>query len=120
MKSKLIIIVLSLFALVLTACGPSGPGPADELAQCLTDSGAVMYGTNWCQFCNQQKEMFGSSFKEINFVDCDVYRDACIKAGVKGYPTWQVNGANYEGVQSLYDLAQNSGCSVTGENTQPA
>ena len=113
MKSKTIIILSLLSLVLLSACAPGQPGKADVLAQCLTQEGAVMYGTEWCPHCTAQKEMFGSSFQYVTYVDCDKNRQACINAGVKGYPTWQVGGANYEGTQSLYDLAKNSGCSLT-------
>lgn len=116
MKNVSIFIVLSLF--VLTACSTtSGPGKADALAQCLTEEGAVMYGTEWCPHCQAQKEMFGSSFQYINYVDCDKYRDACVNAGVRGFPTWSIKGGNYAGTQSLYDLAQYSGCSLNPNAT---
>jgi len=30
--------------------------PSDEFAICLTDSGAVIYGTEWCGHCRDQKK----------------------------------------------------------------
>jgi hypothetical protein len=47
-----------------------------------------MYGTTWCSHCNAQKELFGSSFENIEFVDCDASKPACVAAGVQGFPTW--------------------------------
>ena len=114
MKKTNIIIILSIFTLfILSACAPNLPAKADDLAKCLTEKGAVMYGTEWCPHCAAQKEMFGSSFEYVTYVDCDKNKRACVNAGVKGYPTWQINEANYEGTQSLYDLAKNSGCTLT-------
>jgi hypothetical protein len=37
---------------------PAEPGPFDEFAQCITDSGAVFYGTEWCSHCKNQKALF--------------------------------------------------------------
>jgi len=82
----------------------------DALAQCLTKKGSVMYGTEWCPYCKTQKNMFGSPFQYINYVDCDKYKDKCANAGVGGYPTWVINGENYPGVQPLPRLASLSGC----------
>jgi len=81
-------------------------GEYDEFAKYLKEQGAVMYGTEWCGFCNKQKELFGNSFKEINFVDCDKNQQACSEAGVTGYPTWKINNQNYPGLQSLERLAE--------------
>ncbi len=83
---------------------------SDELAKCLTEKGAIMYGTIWCSYCQRQKEAFGSSFKYIKFVDCDANRDECLIAGVQGYPTWKINGETYSGLRPLEDLARIAGC----------
>ena len=106
------IIVVALFAMVWFSGEDSGPGVNDEFAQCLTDAGVVMYGTEWCPHCNTQKAMFGNSFKLANYVDCDLSRSVCLSEGVTGYPTWKHNGQSYSGTQSLETLASISGCSL--------
>ena len=82
----------------------------NNLAQCLTEKGITMYGTEWCSHCQNQKATFGESFKYVNYVDCDKDRTACLAAGVEGYPTWVIDGNNYPGEQSLNRLASLSGC----------
>ena len=57
--------------IVIWLAWPNPVGEYDGFAQCLTDAGATMYGTEWCHICKDQKELFGASFKNINFVDCD-------------------------------------------------
>ena len=69
-----------------------------------------MYGTNWCSHCQNQKSEFGGSFNYINYVDCDKQRDQCVMAGIKGYPTWEVNGELFPGEQRLERLASLTGC----------
>ena len=32
-----------------------------SLAQCLTEKEVIMYGTEWCSHCKNQKAMFGES-----------------------------------------------------------
>ena len=86
------------------------PGEYDELATCLTQKGVIMYGTEWCSHCQNQKKAFGNSFKLINFVDCDANRAVCSIAGITGYPTWKINGKNYPGEMSLEELAELSDC----------
>jgi glutaredoxin len=87
-------------------------GKYDEFSKCLTAKGVKMYGTDWCKYCQMQKELFGSSFKYINFVDCDKNRKECLEAGVNAYPTWIINGKNYVGLQQLVTLSQLSGCEL--------
>ena len=89
-------------------------GKFDAFAQCLTEKGAVMYGTEWCSHCQNQKALFGSSFKYITFIDCDQSDFTCNQAGVKGYPTWIIDGKSYPGEQSFYKLASLTGCNLEG------
>jgi glutaredoxin len=82
------------------------------LADCLTKKGAVMYGTGWCGFCKKQKDLFGDSFKDIDYVNCDQDKDKCTSAGVRGYPTWKIAGKNYPGMQTFEKLSSLSGCEL--------
>lgn len=82
----------------------------DSLAQCLTEKGDAMYGTEWCPHCQNQKKAFGSSFQYINYFDCEKQRNECSAAGITGYPTWIINGEKYPGEMPLEMLASLSGC----------
>ena len=105
-----------IFTLVVSGCSITGGtvvgGKYDNLAKCLTTKGATMYGTEWCSHCKNQKKTFGSSFKYVNYVDCDRNPGKCDAAGVRGYPTWKVMGKNYPGEQKLSRLASLTGCTV--------
>ena len=90
----------------------TSPGGYDEFAKCITEAGATKYGTNWCTYCKQQKDLFGKSFKYVNYINCDYNKDECISNGVSGYPTWKINEENYPGVQSLERLSQLTGCEL--------
>ncbi|MEK6832468.1 MAG: hypothetical protein AABY32_00340 [Nanoarchaeota archaeon] len=78
----------------------------DEFAQYLTNANATMYGTSWCSHCQNQKKLFGKSFKYINYVDCDRESEVCALEGITGYPTWKINGTSYPGEKSLLELSQ--------------
>ncbi|NOY15215.1 MAG: hypothetical protein GXP43_03285 [bacterium] len=94
------------------------PSSYDSLAQCLTQKGAKMYGAYWCPHCKEQKKMFGSSFKYINYIECaspgsNIQKAECKKAGIKGYPTWEFNdGSRLTGKLDFDTLAQKTGCSL--------
>jgi len=83
-----------------------------EFAECISDSGAVFYGTTWCSHCNSQKALFGSTIDKIEFVDCDLSRELCSLAGVSAYPTWVINGEKHIGTQPLEELADLTGCTL--------
>lgn len=86
------------------------------LARHLKASGAKFYGAYWCRFCGQQRTMFGAeAVAALPYVECaaDGYQSASAacrsKQEVSGYPTWEINGKFYGGMQSLDELAALSG-----------
>ena len=95
----------------VTATGQGG-GNFDEFAECITEQGAIFYGTEWCGFCQQQKAMFGASMDYVNFIDCDQNRNTCMSEGIQGYPTWKINGQLYSGVQQMSRLSELTGCAL--------
>jgi len=90
----------------------------DAFAKCLTAKQVTMYGLFWCEHCAKQKEMFGSSFQYVPYVECGIKgsraeEPACIQAGVKNFPTWKLaDGSLVEGVRPLSFLSEKSGCSL--------
>ena len=85
------------------------------LAKHLTAIGATKYGAWWCPHCHAQQTLFGKqAIEHITYVECDEegvdpQPNACQAAGVQSYPTWEINGQTYAGVQSLQSLAAASG-----------
>ena len=111
--TTLILLVIGFFIYnSITGNVISGPGEYDSFAQCLTDAGVVMYGTDWCSYCQRQKDLFGNSFRLIESVDCDRNRQECVVAGVTGFPTWKINGQLYPGLQSLERLSELTSCEI--------
>lgn len=118
-EMKLIPIIFITLALLLTACS-SGPTYSSEqldtFATCLTDAQTTMYGTFWCPHCAKTKKMFGTSFKHINYVECDPRGDDeqaefCIEQQIDKYDTWTfADGSRLISEPSLEELSQKSGC----------
>lgn len=113
MKKIILLLSIVVMSIILSACSSNQPNELDNLAQCLTESGAAMYGTEWCPHCQDQKDMFGSSFKLVSYVDCDTDKQICVDAGIRGFPTWVINKEHFEGAQSLYILAKKSNCTLS-------
>jgi len=88
-----------------------------ELAQCITDSGAKLYGTFWCPHCTEQKKMFGDAIELIDYTECTVdgKRDSmnpdCTEANITSLPTWIFgDGTRMSGAVELDELANRTGC----------
>ena len=85
------------------------------LAEHLTSIGAKKYGAWWCPHCHSQQALFGKdAFAKITYIECDpegqnAQPTACQTAGVASYPSWDINGTLYPGVQPLENLAEISG-----------
>jgi hypothetical protein len=89
------------------------PGTYDEFAQCLTEKGFIMAGTDWCSNCKIQKGLFGKSFEFIDYNNCDIEKQWCDQKGVDRYPTWILpDGSFRSGTQELQTLSQLSGCDL--------
>lgn len=82
------------------------------LAEHLTAIGAKKYGAFWCPHCHEQKQLFGkTAFDKINYIECDPrgidpQPETCQQAGVRSYPSWEINGEMYRGTQPLERLAE--------------
>lgn len=102
-KQKVVVITLAVLLILgsLITYSRVTPGKYDGFAKCLTESGAVMYGEDWCQYTQGQKGMFGKSFKYINYQ---------VKTGLNKRPTWVIDGQSYETVQSFDRLSALTGC----------
>lgn len=112
-KKRYIALVGIIFFIIFYAYMAMQPGKYNSFAQCLTDKGVSMGGTDWCHFCQKQKSLFGKSFKFVDYHNCDKEKFWCDSNGVQGYPTWILpDGETYSGVHTLKELSSLSGCSL--------
>ncbi len=85
------------------------------LAKHLTATGAKKYGAYWCPHCYEQKQLFGKeAFEAIDYIECapegkNPQPDACQAAGIRSFPTWEIDGKLYPGVKTASELAELSG-----------
>lgn len=106
---SIIAIILIAAAYAVYVSTRSTPGQHDDLAKCLTAKGAVMYGTDWCSHCQDQKRLFGESFKYVTYVNCDLHQD--LPACQQGFPHWVFpTGPPLSGSQELTTLQERTGC----------
>ncbi len=126
MEVKPVLIVGILLAVIVLVLGGKigssnssnslpGNGEYDEFAKCLSSNGVKMYGSHLCSHCNNQKALFGASWKFVNYVECATPegQGACSGAGIRAYPTWVFgDGTRVEGEQSIKQLGAKSGCNA--------
>jgi glutaredoxin len=83
----------------------------DNFAKCLASKNITMYGAAWCAHCQDQKNLFGDSFKYVSYVECPDEPQKCLNEGITGYPTWIFpDKRKLIGEQGLEKLSQESGC----------
>lgn len=99
-------------------------GVYDTFAQCLTEKGAIFYGTFWCPHCKDQKELFGSSMEYVTYVECstpdgNAQMPVCTAAGIDGYPTWVfADGIKVSGTQTLKFLSEKTSCPLIADQDE--
>jgi len=93
-------------------------GPAlINFAKCLTEKGAVMYGTDSCEWCQKQKADFKSAWQFIKYANCISDPQRCVTVSIEGTPTWILEGGKrLVGYQTLDKLSRESGCPLPSEN----
>ena len=86
---------------------------SDSFAKCLAEKGVVMYGAYWCPHCQNQKKLFGNSFKNIKYVECTQETKLCAEKKITSYPTWEfMDGSRQEGEMNLGQLAEKTSCEI--------
>ena len=117
-RNKVIITFLALIAIIAifynstqwvtkTTGYAIGEDEKTLLAQCLTGKGAVLYVLPNSEPCINQKNIFGSAFIQLNYLDC-TNNPLCPKLTV--FPSWEINGTIFQGNKSLEELKNISNC----------
>ncbi len=109
--TAVVVAVATMYFLVPQITGQhSAVGGYDDFAQCLSEKGVVMYGSSQCGWCKQQMELFGDSFKYIEYVDCSGMNSVCVAENIRSIPTWKIGDETVVGMQQLSKLSEISGC----------
>lgn len=121
MKRKLLMLVgLTLLSIgfLMFVFMPDAKGKYDTFTMCLNQKGIKMYGASWCQHCQEQKKLFDSSQKYLDYVECStpdgkIQTEICKDSKITSYPTWELsNGTRFVGSQSFEKLSEISGCNL--------
>lgn len=66
----------------------------------------VMYGVDSCGWTVKQKKELGDKMKQVEYVNCKENPDLCKEKGVKGYPTWEIDGKMSSGYKPASEIFQ--------------
>ena len=83
-----------------------------ELARELNARGGRFFGAYWCSHCANQKETLGiEAMRLVPYLECDANgvdsrRAECQASGIRGYPTWQLDGRLFPGEKGLDEIAE--------------
>lgn len=86
-----------------------------SLAVHLSDTGARYYGAFWCAACQQQNALFGAAKDQLPYTECTpngrhgAVAFECVRADIRSFPTWIINGERHMGVLEPRELARRSG-----------
>ncbi len=106
-----VVIAVIILATILVIYWPSSQGGVlDEATMnCITQNSQLYVLTN-CPHCSQQKQILGNYLDLFNVIDCIDNQQACIDAGVRYVPAWQINGELHTGVFELEELKEMTHC----------
>lgn len=107
-----ILILIVIFSTLTVYSYIKKPGQYDDFAKCLSVSGAVVYGNDYCSYTIKQLGMFGKSKQYLNYVKCAENQALCNEKGVDITPTWEIKDYKLEGIQGFEKLASLSSCSI--------
>lgn len=116
----IIVIIGIVIGMTLIAGGAKTSASYSNFSQCLADSDATFYGAFWCPHCQDQEKALGVSRRNLErmglYTECSTadgrgQTQACIDAGIEGYPTWEfADGERVSGKQELTFLSEKTGC----------
>lgn len=113
--------VAVLAVMQLHYAGYLGPGFGREdpqlqaLAEHLDEQDVRYYGAFWCPACQEQNELFGTSYERLPYVECTPdgrggpTAMACIEENITEYPTWVIDGQHHRGIMQPEELADRTG-----------
>ena len=81
----------------------------EELAKCIGEN-SVLYVQTGCPACKTQKELFGSSTKHLQIIDCLTQQQECTNNIITRIPTWIINEQQHVGVQNIETLKSLTSC----------
>ncbi|MFH1503311.1 MAG: hypothetical protein ABIE36_01485 [Candidatus Diapherotrites archaeon] len=101
------LIILFVIGLAFLLLNTKKPETTEEIAKCIGEN-SVLYTRLGCHFCEVQEDILGENYQYLNVIDCFFEESKC--TSIKETPTWIINNKKYEGVKSIENLQELTGC----------
>jgi hypothetical protein len=85
-----------------------GEDEKTKVAHCLEGQDVEFYTNKFCAECERQRDVFGSSIRFVNNVDCGKDKEKC--PHIREIPAWYINKTIYYGYKNLTELKDLSDC----------
>jgi len=107
----IIIAVIGIFVLFFVKNNQtqSTENVSDQVMRCIAGKSEVYVSTG-CPHCAKQEEILGSSLQYFILTDCRKTSQECVDKNIQVVPTWIISGERYEGVRSIAQLRNLTGC----------
>ena len=105
----LVVIILLIVIGIIYFKSLSEKDPGEKVMKCIAEK-ATMYSQTSCSHCIVQKEILGNYTSLFNIIECDEEKQKCIDAEITGTPTWVIDGKKEEGVRTIKQLRELTGC----------
>lgn len=102
-------VVLILITLVLISGCTNNDISDKKTTECIAQK-SIIYISAGCVACNKQKDLFGENFEYLNSIDCAQDPQKCRDVEIISVPTWIIEGKNYNGVKTIKELKELTGC----------
>lgn len=115
MRTVLAVLMVGEFSLT---AGSADQRSLDAFAKCLAGKNATVYGSFMCPHCDDQRKLFGPSFRYVPYIECSVRGSRqmtfpCVAAQIRYTPTWIFDdGERRVGLQPLKILSEKTGCAL--------
>lgn len=85
----------------------------EKIVECLNEDSAILYGSVSDKYTQNQRDVFGASFNEIEYVECGKagnWKEECRKRGISVTPTWSFpeDSKTKDNIPSCKECIQNS------------
>ena len=102
-----IILILAIIVLVVFIVKKDNNNSDAETAKCIALK-SKLYVSTGCSACAAQESLFGENFKYLNVIDCAVTPEEC--KDITRVPTWIINNKKEEGLKTIENLKNLTGC----------
>lgn len=104
----MLIVIVAGIVLVINYIKSNGNSD-EETMKCIAENSQLVVKEG-CPACAYQKEILKDYLDNFKIIDCIDEYEKCAELEIKHIPTWIIDREKYEGVRSIEQLKQLTGC----------